>query len=272
MLAKSPSVLEPRGLFAIFRSPCYQRAGAPTRARPKSPSVLEPRGLFAIFRSPRYQRAGAPTRARWSWALGVGLVCLTLACERRSRTDQREEPLLTAPAASAKPKAKEATPALDVSLAYPTVEAIGAKKRIHWAKTTPSDAHSAPDAWKIEFEKSGGFAGVCWKNKLGNEGEAPGDDLSKARYRRISFWAKGAAGGEVAEFRAGGLGNVKTRYRESFDVSAGKIRLTPSWSEYTIYVMDADLSSVMTPFCVLFHREDNAEHTVIYVDDIQYGG
>jgi hypothetical protein len=35
--------------------------------------------------------------------------------------------------------------------------------------------------------------------------------------------------------------------------------------------MDADLSSVMTPFCVLFHREENAEHAVIYVDDIQYG-
>jgi hypothetical protein len=209
---------------------------------------------------------------RRSLALGACLVYLTLACERRTRANQLDEALPATPSASAKAKAKDATPALDVSLAYPNVEAIGAKKRIHWEKTTPVDAHSAPDAWKIDFEKSGGFAGVCWKNKLGNEGEAPGDDLSKARYRRISFWAKGAAGGEVAEFRAGGLGNVKTRYQESFDVSAGKIRLTPSWSEYSIYVMDADLSSVMTPFCVLFHREDNAEHAIIYVDDIQYGG
>jgi hypothetical protein len=234
----------------------------------KATGLLEPGGLFASLRSLFHRRAGAQR----SLALGVCFVCLALACERRTSANQLEEPLRTTPAASANPKAKEATPTLDVSLAYPAVEAIGAKKRIHWAKTAPIEAHSAPDAWKIEFEKSGGFAGVCWKNRLGNEGEAPGDDLSKARYRRISFWAKGAAGGEVAEFRAGGLGNVKTRYQESFDVSAGKIRLTPSWSEYAIYVMDADLSSVMTPFCVLFHREDNAEHTVIYVDDIQYGG
>jgi hypothetical protein len=233
--------------------------------------VLEPLGLFSILRSPFHSRAGAPTRAR-AWALAACCVSSILACERRSRDDQRVETLPTTPAASSRAKAKEATPALDVSVAYPNVEAIGAKKRIHWEKTAPSDAHSAPDAWKIDFEKSGGFAGVCWKNKIGNEGEAPGDDLSKARYRRLSFWAKGAAGGEVAEFRAGGLGNVKTRYQESFDVSAGKIRLTPSWNEYAIYVMDADLSSVMTPFCVMFHREDNAEHTVIYVDDIQYGG
>ena len=77
-------------------------------------------------------------------------------------------------------------------------------------------------------------------------------------------------GGEVAEFRAGGLGNIKTRHRDSFDVSAGRIRLTSSWREYGIYVIDADLSSVMTPFCVLFHREDNPGPTLIYVDDIQY--
>jgi hypothetical protein len=200
-----------------------------------------------------------------SWALAACSICLALGCERRTRANAVAEP-----AEPEKPKAAP-VPALDISLAYPNVEAVGAKKRIHWEKTAPSDAHSAPDAWKIDFEKSGGFAGVCWKNKLGNEGEAPGDDLSKAHYRRISFWAKGAAGGEVAEFRAGGLGNIKTRYRESFDVSAGKIRLKPSWNDYAIYVMDADLSSVMTPFCVLFHREDNPEHTVVYVDDIHYG-
>jgi hypothetical protein len=209
-----------------------------------------------------------------SRALGTTLLLVPLACERSPRPDRVQEPLLTTTTSSATSAArsKDSVPALDVSLAYPSVESIGAKKRIHWEKTEPVAAHSAPDAWKIDFEKTGDFAGVCWKNKLGNEGEAPGDDLSKARYRRLSFWAKGAAGGEVVEFRAGGLGNMKTRYRDSFDVTAGKIRLTPNWSEYAIYVNDVDLSSVMTPFCALFHREDNAAQTVIYLDDIQYGG
>jgi len=211
-------------------------------------------------------------RAVSSWAQGAALLTIALACERAPRPERTEELTRSASAATAKAPSKDTQPALDVSLSFPIVESVGAKKRIHWEKTPPSDAHSPPDAWKIDFEKSGGFAGICWKNKAGNEGEAPGDDLSKARYRRLSFWAKGAVGGEVAEFRAGGLGNVKTRYRDSFDVTAGKIRLTPSWSEYTIYVSDADLSSVMTPFCVLFHREDNAEHTIVYLDDIRYGG
>jgi hypothetical protein len=76
----------------------------------------------------------------------------------------------------------------------------------------------------------------------------------------------------VAEFRAGGLGTIKTRHRDSFDVSAGKIKLGVGWKEYFIFVKDKDLSSVMTPFCVLMYREDNAEGAVVYVDDIEYKG
>jgi hypothetical protein len=207
-----------------------------------------------------------------SLALG-SLLTITPGCERSApRTERTEEPLLSAAAtSSAKPK-PSTIPPLDVSLAFPNAESVGAKKRIRWEKTQPNEAHSPPDAWKIDFEKSGGFAAICWRNKPGNEGEAPGDDLSKAGYRRISFWAKGAVGGEVVEFRAGGMGNVKTRYQDTFDVTAGKIRLTPNWAEYGIYVSNADLSSVITPFCAGFHREDNAEHTVVYLDDIQYRG
>jgi hypothetical protein len=203
-----------------------------------------------------------------SWVLGCSLLTITPACERTQRSERLEEPL--AAAVVSKPKASAPTVALDVSLAYPITESVGAKKRIHLEKTEPALSHSPPDAWKIDFEKTGDFGGICWKNKLGNEGQAPGDDLSKAHYRRISFWAKGAAGGEVAEFRAGGLGDVKTRYRDSFDVTAGKIRLTPAYSEYSIYVNDVDLSSVMTVFCVLLHREDNPAATTIFLDDIQY--
>lgn len=199
--------------------------------------------------------------------LALSVAMLMSGCEQRSRRDPVE---LTTP--SATPAAKSAVPALDVSLSYPNVESVGATKRIRWEKTQPVDAHSPPDAWKISFDTSGDFAGICWKNKPGNEGEVPGDDLSKGGYRRIAFWARGAAGGESVEFRAGGLGNVKTRYKDSFDVSAGRLKLTPTWKEYGIYVTNADLSSVMTPFCVLLHREDNPGAAVIYLDDIAYRG
>lgn len=191
-------------------------------------------------------------------------------CDRAPGSEQRAQ-ALSAPVPTRTEKAKP-VPALDVSLAYPIVESLGANRRFKLDKTSAADAHSAPDAWKISFESRGGFGGYCWKNRAGNEGEAAGDDLSAAGYRRISFWAKGDKGGEVAEFRAGGLGNVKTRHRDSLDVTAGKIKLSAGWNEYSMYVIDADLSSVMTPFCVLLYREDNADGAVVYVDDIQYRG
>jgi len=193
-------------------------------------------------------------------------------CEQTSRSEQAAQALSAPPIEKSVSKPRSAAPDLDVTAVYPATDLIGSKRKVHLDKASASAAHSPPDAWKIAFDKSGGFAGVCWKNQAGNEGELPGADLSKGGYRRISFWAKGAKGGEVAEFRAGGLGNVKTRYRDSFDLSAGNLKLLPTWSEYSIYVSDADLSSVMTPFCVLMHQEDNPEGAEVYLDDVQYRG
>jgi hypothetical protein len=206
--------------------------------------------------------------------LAVTLAFGLLHCERTSAPEQSAQPLSTLPAPARVEMSKPApvVAALDVSRAYPIVESIGANRRFRLDKTNASEAHSPPDAWKIEFESRGGFGGFCWKNRAGNEGEWAGDNLSAGGYRRISFWARGEKGGEVAEFRAGGLGNVKTRHRDSFDVSAGKIKLGPGWHDYTIFVQDADLSSVMTPFCVLLYREDNADGAIVYVDDIEYRG
>jgi hypothetical protein len=205
---------------------------------------------------------------RLAASLALGL----LHCEQTRAPERSAQALSGAPVSIAPVKPAPVVAALDVSRAYPIVESIGANRRFHLDKTNATDAHSPPDAWKITFESRGGFGGFCWKNRAGNEGEAAGDNLSAAGYRRISFWARGEKGGEVAEFRAGGLGNVKTRHRDSFDVSAGKIKLAAGWHDYTIFVKDADLSSVMTPFCVLLYREDNADGAVVYVDDIEYRG
>lgn len=203
----------------------------------------------------------------FSFASGCALLVLA-HCKREPAPEQSAQPL----SAAAPAEQGTAVPPLEIDRAFPVTDLIGAKRKVHLERTSTPGAHSPPEAWKIQFEKSAGFGGACWKNKAGNEGEAPGEDLSAAGYRRISFWAKGERGGEIAEFRAGGLGNIKTRYRDSFDVTAGKIKLDREWKEYSIYVSDADLSSVMTVFCVLFHHEDNSDGAVVYLDDMQYRG
>lgn len=201
--------------------------------------------------------------------VALSLSALALAqCKRSPLPEQSAQPLT-----SSTPRAEKGSGAvLDVGTTFPVTESIGAKRRIHLEKVGAAEAHSGPEGWQLQFEKTSDFGGVCWKNRAGNEGEFPGADLSGGKYRRISFWAKGQKGGEIVEFRAGGLGHIKTRHRDTFDVTAGKIKLAPSWNEYAIYVSDADLSSVMTPFCALFHSEDNSEGAIIYLDDIEYRG
>jgi hypothetical protein len=193
------------------------------------------------------------------------------ACDQSARS-QPPPPIVTQTKSEKPAHPAAPVPVLDVGIAYPATEAIGGIKKIHLEHASAMEAHSPPEAWKIAFDKGAGFGGICWKNRPGNDGDAPGDDLSKAGYRRISFWAKGASGGEIAEFRAGGLGHVKTRYMDSFNVTAGKLKLAPEWKEYTIYVSDADLASVMTPFCVLFYEEDDPNGASILLDDVQYRG
>ncbi len=201
--------------------------------------------------------------------LVVSCSALALAHCKKSPPPEQSAQALDTPAP---PAAKGTGTVLDVSTTFPVTESIGAKRKVHLEKVSGPDVHSGPEGWKLQFDKTSDFGGVCWKNRAGNEGEFPGNDLSGGKYRRIAFWAKGQRGGEVAEFRAGGLGHIKTRHRDTFDVTAGKIKLGTSWGEYAIYVSDADLSSVMTPFCVLFHPEDNTNGAVIFLDDIEYRG
>lgn len=213
---------------------------------------------------------------RLAGAAGLVGALLALGCEARDRgTRELTQSLSVAP-----PSKVSDTPrvVLDVTNAYPDPQIIGDKRGVSIVKAPAGIAHSPPDAWAIEYvrEKKGitrpGLGGVCWQNRPGNQGDAPGDDLSGKGYRRISFWARGDKGGEVVEFRAGGLGNIKTRHQDSFDVSLGKVRLATSWSEHTLFLQDADLSSVITPFCVVIEAGPNPNGALVYVDDIEYSG
>jgi hypothetical protein len=206
----------------------------------------------------------------------VASLLLLAGCEDRAPAPTQE----LSQALSTRQSSKPAEPrvSLDISNAYPDPQSIGDKKGVSIMKAPPGVAHSPPDAWAIEYirNKKGitnaGLGGVCWQNRPGNTGDAPGDNFSSKGYRRVSFWARGGKGGEVVEFRAGGLGNIKTRYQDSFDVSAGSVRLKPEWQEYSLFLNDADLSSVITPFCVVIEVGPNPDGALVFVDDITYLG
>ncbi len=88
-----------------------------------------------------------------------------------------------------------------------------------------------------------GWAGVYWQYPDGNWGEQPGISLVGAG--EITFLARGANGGEVVEFKSGG---IHGQYSDSFEKSLGNVALTKEWKTYSIDLRGESLTSVIGVF------------------------
>lgn len=114
------------------------------------------------------------------------------------------------------------------------------------------------------------WAGTYWLNKPDNWGEKQGEDFSAKSFKRVSFWAKGERGGEVVEFKAGGVSADGKSYKDSFEVTTGKVTLEKDWKRYDINIEGQNLSSVIGIFCWVASGTSNPNGLTFYLDDIQY--
>jgi hypothetical protein len=114
------------------------------------------------------------------------------------------------------------------------------------------------------------WAGTYWLNKPDNWGDKPGDDFSTKSFKRVSFWAKGERGGEVVEFKAGGVNADGKSYKDSFEKTIGQVTLEKDWKRYEIDIEGQNLSSVIGIFCWVASEISNPNGLTFYLDDIQY--
>lgn len=83
--------------------------------------------------------------------------------------------------------------------------------------------HSGETCIRVDYKDPQGWAGVVWQSPAGDWGDKPGGwNLSGAE--RLSFWARGARGGEIVKFEFGLLGKDK-RFSDS---ASGKSEQTRS--------------------------------------------
>jgi Caspase domain len=110
-----------------------------------------------------------------------------------------------------------------------------------------------------------GWAGIYWQNTPNNWGSKRGNKYSDSGYSKITFWAKGASGGEVIDFKAGGVNKDGRHgnYQDSFFESTEGVELTSEWKQYSIDLRNADLSSVIGGFCWAASRNDNHDRSNI---------
>ena len=131
--------------------------------------------------------------------------------------------------------------------------------------------HSAPACIKVVYSPGpNGWGGIYWQNKPDNWGDKPGEDFSHAGYKKLTFWARGETGDELIEFKAGGINAPGKQYRDSFEISAGKIQLEKEWKQYTLDLERKNLSSVIGGFCWVAAKCANPNGATFYLDDIGY--
>jgi len=119
------------------------------------------------------------------------------------------------------------------------------------------------------------WAGIYWQSAQNNWGaEKSGYDLSN--FNKLVFQAKGAQGGEVITIvKVGGItlnaaAGEPVLFPDSLSVESGPIRLTNEWQEYSINLVDKDLSYVNGGLAIIFNIDHAGGEQTIYLDDIRY--
>src|SRR5262249_34056625 len=88
-----------------------------------------------------------------------------------------------------------------------------------------------------------GWGGVYWQYPAHNLGDMPGLGVESGA-TKVTFWAKGGAGGEVLEIVAGGIQAAGKMYSDHVKGDQ-KFTLTSSWAEYTLPLPAMNYSPIL---------------------------
>jgi hypothetical protein len=132
--------------------------------------------------------------------------------------------------------------------------------------------HSKPSCVAVKYTFGPKrWAGIYWQNRADNWGEYPGNNYSRFKITRLTFWARGERGGEVVEFKAGDIKNANKKYQDSFAATLGRVTLTNDWKRYSISLENEDLSNVIGGFCWVASADFNENPSItFYLDDIDF--
>ncbi len=143
---------------------------------------------------------------------------------------------------------------------------MGDTHSIELKPASTDQPHSGKTCLRCDFTASAGWAGVTWQNPAGDWGDRGGGyDLTGAK--KLTFWARGASGGEVISAEYGTLAKPK-KFPDTGHGKLGPITLTPEWKQYEIDVTGQDLARIKTGF--VWTLASPGHPVTFYLDDIRW--
>jgi hypothetical protein len=137
-----------------------------------------------------------------------------------------------------------------------------------WAVTY---APSSPDAGPCGPAQGGLAAGVFWQYPANNWNSKPGYPIPPGA-TKVSFWARGAVGGEVIRFGVGEVPpSTAVDCTDSF-YTPSRITLTATWTQYAIPLgSQAAVGGIVSAFdWVIASTDVNPAGVTFYIDDIEW--
>ena len=143
---------------------------------------------------------------------------------------------------------------------------MGNTKAMKLDEVCATKPHSGQTCLKFDFHANDTWGGIVWQSPPSDWGDKPGGwNITGAQ--RLSFWARGEKGGEVASFQLGLLGSDK-KFADSGSAKREKVALTTEWQQFQIDLGGKDLSRIKTGFAITV--AGSGTPFTIYLDDIQY--
>ena len=132
-------------------------------------------------------------------------------------------------------------------------------------ETSTDDPHGGKTALKVDYKAADNWGGVVWQSPANDWGDKPGG-LNLSGAKKLTFWARGAKGGEKVTFGAGLIGRDKPFY----DTGQAKteVTLTPAWKQYEIDLSGQDLTRIKSGF--YWTAAAGGAPFTFYLDDVKY--
>ncbi len=129
----------------------------------------------------------------------------------------------------------------------------------------PNDENNV--VMKVRYQVGSiGWAGVYWQWPPNNWGDKPVKQIKGAT--KVTFWAAGQKGGEIVEFKAGGVTGKPCQ--DSFEVSLGRVALTKQWKRYEILLRRDERTPLAVVGAFAWVAEATPGGLTFFIDSIRY--